>query len=337
MQTAFSRGRAVPVAAQRVVVVGRRACTVKASVQTPGPTSEVPATTPELRNAGPEPKRFTVADGQLGEVASASLPALLRFGSGGLVVGYNVGLAEDDGKYAVARVGGRKVAETGQVTGLKRPARPLELYEFEGCPFCKKATLLRFIARSFTQVREAICALDLDVMVYPCPKDGATWRPKAIELGGKKQFPFLVDPNTGKQMYESDDIIAYLFKEYGNGAELPLPLRLGSLTTITCALGALPRAGRGNYYRKSRQPAQPLVFWGYEMSPFVKLARETLCELELPYLYRTVARGSPKRQELLDKRGHFQVPYLEDVNEGVYLFESSAIVKYLNDTYGVKA
>lgn len=28
-----------------------------------------------------------------------------------------------------------------------------------------------------------------------------------------------------------------------------------------------------------------------------------------------------------------QVPYLEDPNQGVYLFESSAIVKYLNDTY----
>lgn len=38
-------------------------------------------------------------------------------------------------------------------------------------------------------------------------------------------------------------------------------------------------------------------------------------------------------QELLDKRGHFQVPYLEDPNQGVYLFESSAIVKYLEDTY----
>lgn len=41
---------------------------------------------------------------------------------------------------------------------------------------------------------------------------------QAIELGGKKQFPFLVDPNTGKQMYESDDIINYLFKVGQHGA-----------------------------------------------------------------------------------------------------------------------
>ncbi|GFR42224.1 hypothetical protein Agub_g3117 [Astrephomene gubernaculifera] len=310
-------------------VARRRSCMAKASAgaSTPKkPVSEATTAVPdkvELRNAGPEPKRFAVAEGQMKEVATASLSALLRLGCGGLSLGYKVRLTEDDGKYAIARIGGRKVAETSQVAGLKRPAQPLELYEFEGCPFCKK-------------VREAICILDLDVLVYPCPKDGATWRPKAVSLGGKRQFPFLVDPNTGKQMYESDEIIKYLFQEYGNGAEVPLALRLGAVTIVSCVLGSLVRDGRGNYYRKSRLPAQPLVFWGYEMSPFVKLARETLCELELPYLYITAARGSPKRQELLDKRGVFQVPYLEDPNEGVFLFESSAIIKYLYDTYGVK-
>lgn len=39
--------------------------------------------------------------------------------------------------------------------------------------------------------------LDLDVDVFPCPKGGTVWRPKAVELGGKAQFPFLVDPNSG--------------------------------------------------------------------------------------------------------------------------------------------
>ncbi len=107
------------------------------------------------------------------------------------------------------------------------------------------------------------------MVVYPCPKGGVTWRPKAIELGGKAQvagwagpfgrllpppflpstpgalphhhlnqpkpnptnhplphpphpipppqFPYLIDPNTDKAMYESDDIIEYLFNEYGDG------------------------------------------------------------------------------------------------------------------------
>lgn len=47
------------------------------------------------------------------------------------------------------------------------------------------------------------------------------------------------------------------------------------------------------------------------MSPFCKIAREALCELEIPHLYRASARGSAKRQELFEKREQFQVPYLE--------------------------
>lgn len=39
--------------------------------------------------------------------------------------------------------------------------------------------------------------LDLDVIMRPCPKGGDMWRPQAIARGGKTQFPFLVDPNTG--------------------------------------------------------------------------------------------------------------------------------------------
>lgn len=49
----------------------------------------------------------------------------------------------------------------------------------------------------------------------------------------------------------------------------------------------------------------------YELSPFCKIAREALSELEVPHLYRTVARGSPTRQQLFERRGHFQAPYLE--------------------------
>ena len=47
------------------------------------------------------------------------------------------------------------------------------------------------------QVREALTLLDLDVLIYPCPKGGPTYRPKAQQMSGKAQFPFLVDPNTG--------------------------------------------------------------------------------------------------------------------------------------------
>ena len=57
------------------------------------------------------------------------------------------------------------------------------------------------------QVREAVSILDLDVIFYPCPKGGPTFRLKVQKLGGKQQFPYMVDPNTKVAIYESDDII----------------------------------------------------------------------------------------------------------------------------------
>ena len=77
---------------------------------------------------------------------------------------------------------GAKVDEVART-----PEKRLELYEFEGCPFCRKT-------------REVITALDLEVLVLPCPKRGERFRPKVVELGGKAQFPYLVDPNVGDVM-----------------------------------------------------------------------------------------------------------------------------------------
>ncbi len=44
----------------------------------------------------------------------------------------------------------------------------------------------------------------------PAPNGGAV-STGGGERGGKAQFPYLVDPNTGVEMYESLDIIDYLF------------------------------------------------------------------------------------------------------------------------------
>lgn len=48
----------------------------------------------------------------------------------------------------------------------------------------------------------------------------------------------MIDPNNaGVAMYESDDIVNYLYKTYGSG-EVPLALRLGPLTALTASLPA---------------------------------------------------------------------------------------------------
>lgn len=53
------------------------------------------------------------------------------------------------------------------------------------------------------------------------------------------------------------------------------------------------------------------MLWAYEPSPFCRVVRERLVELEIPHLFRSTARGSAKRQEMFDKYGKFQAPLLE--------------------------
>lgn len=240
--------------------------------------------------------RYEVAPGQKLATATAGAPALFRLGTAAFVA--------DNLK-----------------NFRKRPNKPIELYEFEGCPFCRK-------------VREACTLLDIDVLFYPCPKGGPTWRPKAVQLSGKSQFPFMVDPNTNQKMGESDDIINYLWNEYGDG-NVALLLKLGPITAISNGLALLPRINRGISYRKSKLPKKPIDLWAYEASPFCKLAREVFVELEIPHIYHSVARNSPKRQELIDKWDVFQVPYIEDPNTGIAMFETPDIIEYLEKTYAV--
>ena len=67
-------------------------------------------------------------------------------------------------------------------------------------------------------------------------------------------------------------------------AQVPLQFRLGPLSTISIGIGLLARGGKGATYRKSKLPDQPIEIWGYEASPFVKLAREVRLGLLLNLL-----------------------------------------------------
>lgn len=200
-----------------------------------------------------------------------------------------------------------------------RPAQRLELFDFEACPFCRK-------------VREALSVLDLEVMLYPCPKRGERYRSVLHERGGKLQFPYLVDANAGVELYESDAIIAHLFERYGDG-RVPVWLALGPLTDLGSTIAGLARAARGVVAESSRAPEQPLALWSFEASPYCRLVRERLCELELPYVLHNVAAGSPRREVFPERDSGLQVPYLADPNTGARLFESADIVRYLDREY----
>lgn len=215
----------------------------------------------------------------------------------------------------IARLGsGVSVGELGP-----RPKQPITIYEFESCPFCRK-------------VREALTILDLDAHILPCPKGGHRYRDELIERGGKAQFPYMIDPNTGREMYESDAIVRELFQEYGQGS-VPMLLSLGPLTDVTASLASGLRLGLGTRARPSKAPVRPLELYSFEASPFCRIVREALCTLELPYLLHNVGKGSPKRDEFVKRSGKMMVPWLVDPNTGKSLFESADILSYLEETY----
>jgi glutaredoxin len=167
-----------------------------------------------------------------------------------------------------------------------RPRELLELYEFEACPYCRKA-------------REAMSALRLDYLARPCPKGGKRYRPRVVELGGKRMYPYLVDANTGTSMYESDDIVAYLYRRYGAG-RAPLAMTLPVLTDLTASLASVLYPG-GFAAKASKLPMRPLELVGTEASPQTRLVRSRLCELEIAYVMRcsqaSFAQSIPKLRD----------------------------------------
>jgi glutathione S-transferase len=222
-----------------------------------------------------------------------------------------------------------------------KPEQLLQLYDIENCPYCRL-------------VREALTELDLDVEIRPCPKGGTRFRPELEARGGKAQFPYLVDPNTGVEMYESLDIVEYLFETYGQ-RKLPLKWRAGKLQTLGSMLASAPRMSRGTEARQGVEPEYLLELYSFESSPFARPVRELLCEMEIPYIVRNCGRTelqewilppvraalniTPRstlenRVILQDMEGKVSIPYLYDPNSQIGLFESGDIMQYLRDTYG---
>ena len=104
----------------------------------------------------------------------------------------------------------------------KAPAKPLELYSFESSPYSRP-------------VRERLCELELPYLLHNTgkarwsdmgppamrdrlfkgPKDSSRNRSALLERTGHVQVPYLIDPNTGVEMYESAVILDYLDRTYG--------------------------------------------------------------------------------------------------------------------------
>uniref|UniRef100_A0ACD5US12 Uncharacterized protein n=1 Tax=Avena sativa TaxID=4498 RepID=A0ACD5US12_AVESA len=201
-------------------------------------------------------------------------------------------------------------------------APTLQLYEFEACPFCRR-------------VREAMTELDLSAEVYPCPKGSLRHRDVVRKIGGKEQFPLLVDASTGVTMYESGDIVKYLIRQYGQGKSLSVGLL--ESTILTGWVPTLLRAGRGMtmWSKAGAVPAEKLELFSFENNTYARFVREALCELELPYVLQNVGAGSLKMDSLLRVAGSKQVPYLVDPNTGFQSGDHKKILSYLFQQYSV--
>ena len=152
-----------------------------------------------------------------------------------------------------------------------------------------------------------------------------------------------MDPNTGESLYESGDIIDYLYRTLGGR---PPPTRLLRPSMSPPRSWSDAAAGVQVPRPAVESTPAPLELFSFESSPYSRRVRELLCELELPYLLRSTGKarwqdlGPPMlratlfptlpvegraRIELLRRAGKVQVPYLVDPNTGTALFESDAI------------
>lgn len=226
------------------------------------------------------------------------------------------------------------------------PKKTLKLYDIEASPYCRL-------------VREALCEMDLDVLILPCPVRGKRHRVQAQRLRPGTRFPLLVDDNTGTVLGESADIIDYLARTYGSRLASQRGLGRGlavATSMLASALAYRPGSGvQGLHARLSKSPPKPLVLYSFESSPYARPVRERLCELELAYLLRNTPKGALSdlgpplvrdrllkaeqgttrhRAWLAEHTGRVQVPYLIDPNTGSAMYESADIVAYLDATYG---
>jgi len=283
----------------------------------------------------PEPRPLTVTRASdIPNVLKSSAALAVRLGTGAFVLGWKIDSLFSESEGYALKLGPFRIRDSSSVLSLApRPTKPLILYEYDASPFCKR-------------VRETINLLDLTVEYRPCPgARSSSFSDDLFEKTGKRTVPYLMDPNTNTELFESSDQIEYLLRTYGPPSEsfdrkALWPITFQQFSVFTSALAALlrdmPASRRQVDARPDNERMEPLELWGYECSPFVRPVREKLGALCLPHLMVSCARGSVNRDKMVQEVGRFQVPFLRDPNTGVEMFEGPEIVEYLDAVYTTK-
>ena len=282
----------------------------------------------------PDPKPLSVPEGSdIGKLLGASAALATRLGTGAFVLGWQIEDIFYKGDDYSLKLGPISLRDSSSILAdAPRPERPLVLYAYDASPYCKI-------------VRETLNLLDLTFEYRPCPgaRQGK-FSQEMLAKTGRQTLPFLIDPNTGVEMFESQEIINYLVETYGPPADSfdrkalwPITTEGFASSTATTAaiLLGMPGAQRQPNARPDNEGMKSLEVWAYECSPFCRPVFEKLCGLCLPHRVVSCSRGSANRDKLFAKTGRFQVPYLIDPNTGVEMYESDKIVDYLEKVYTV--
>lgn len=246
------------------------------------------------------------------------------------------------------------------VMGTPKPMQPeqaLVLYEYEACPYSRR-------------VREVMTLLNLDFESRPSPHKGQLYRDELKELAGKAQVPFLLDQNfadehENNKILDSQAIIDHLFANYSKKGSTPAKYQRqtkrdsASVANKAASLASMMRGAIADHPKKNHargKPEQLLHLYGFEASPFCRLVREKLSELEVGYINHNVARErlqdigafgfhltlneyqpikGGKRDRLMNEqiKGKLLFPYLVDPNTDTKMYESQDIIDYLDTHY----
>ena len=222
---------------------------------------------------------------------------------------------------------GQSVAPAASATStipIPRPEKPLILYSYEGNQFCRL-------------VREVLTELDIVYELRSAGKQSPRRQELAGITGGSSQCPYLIDPNTGVSLFESADIIKYLYNTYAlwtppseilaaaSAVVTPLlkpvykrlaPVQVGSYNEDK--LIYKDEIAKAKAEIEKEVSSETVVVYTYSLSPFCTQATELLDSLGVTY--KEISLGSEwipglisdpkKRAALGEMTGQTSLPHV---------------------------
>lgn len=109
------------------------------------------------------------------------------------------------------------------------------------------------------------------------------------------------------------------------------------LAHASSTLASVLRLGAGGAPATAPEDGErsPLIIYEFEGCPFCRIAREAVSAAGAPTLMRPCPKGGKRfRPQVREQGGKAQFPFLVDENNGVTLYESADIARYVHEVRG---